>query len=41
MVKYFRFPTLSNKWFQLTQKEETVEEINIYAEENGLKVIQI
>lgn len=41
MVKYFRFPTLSVGGFQITKKEETVEEINKYAYENRLKVIQI
>ena len=41
MLKYFRFPSKSVGGFHVTEKNETVKEINEYAEENGLKIIQI
>lgn len=41
MLKYFRFPTQSVGGFLFTKKEETVKEVNKYAEENNLKIIQV
>lgn len=41
VLKYFRFPSKSVCGFHITEKEETVKAINKYAEENGLKIIQI
>ena len=41
MLKYFRFPSKSVNGFHITEKNRTVKEINEYAEENNLKIIQI
>lgn len=41
MLKYFRFPSQSVGGFHITKKEETVEAVNTYAEENNLKIIQV
>lgn len=41
MLKYFRFPTQSVHGVNFAKKEETVMEVNKFAEENGLKIVQI
>ena len=41
MLKYFWFPSQSLGGRCITHKEETVKEINKYAEENNLKIMQI
>lgn len=41
MVEYFRFPTQSIGGFQLTSKEDTAKEINRYAKDKNLRVVQI
>ena len=41
MIKYFRFESHSVGGFHITEKEKTVNEINTYAEENNLKIVQI
>lgn len=41
MLKYFRFVSQSVSGFYITSKEETVKEINKFAEENNLKIHQI
>ena len=41
MIKYFEFETHSVGGFHLTNKNKTVNEINTYAEENNLKIVQI
>ena len=41
MLKYFRFPSQSVGGCCIALKEETVKEINKFAEENNLKIHQI
>lgn len=41
MIKYFRFPVRNIGGLHITMKEETVEEVNSYAEKHGLKIVQI
>ena len=41
MLKYFRFPSKTFGGFSFAEKHAVVYEINGYAEENGLKIIQI
>ena len=41
MLKYFTFKATAAGGYCLIKKEETVKEINKYAEENDLKIIQV
>ena len=41
MLKYFMFPSKTIGGHSFTNKKEVVKEINEYAEENNLKIIQI
>lgn len=41
MIKYFSFPVRNIGGLHVTMKEETCREINDYANQHNLKVIQI